>query len=87
MSPPGAVPGNPPGPGNPSRTRDLSPQQLLDFVHHPVHLLDGELQRFIRGHVDSRILQELDRVFRASGRQQGQVSLRRRGIPGQDFFR
>src|ERR1700752_5077332 len=44
-------------------------KDFLHVVHHPVHLLQRQRERLVRRHVDAGVLQQLDRVLRAAGRE------------------
>ena len=62
-------------------------EQLFHFIHHAVHLFDGQFQGFIGSHVDSGVFQQVDGVFRFPGRNEFQIALGRVGISRENFFR
>src|SRR5262249_35933915 len=62
-------------------------QDLLHVVHDAIHLLQRQLQRLARRHVDARVLEQIDRVPGAARGEEGEVALRGGGVAGQYFFR
>src|SRR6185436_16905342 len=61
--------------------------QFLHLVHHAIHLPDRERQRLVGRHVDAGVLQQVDRVLRASGAEKREIPPGRRRIAGQDLLR
>ena len=45
----------------------LAVEQLFHLVHYAIHLAHGKFQRFVGGHVDAGILQQVDGIFRLAG--------------------
>ena len=67
--------------------RFLFVQNLFHLVHDPVHLDHGEFEGFGGGHVDSGLLQKIDRVVRAARRQEVHIPFRRFLVAAEDPFR
>ena len=70
----------------PASTVITARQQFVHLVHHPVHLLDRQIERLAARHVDAGVLQQLDRILRPARGDERPIALDRARLPRQHLL-